>query len=139
MEQNYQGNMNITAKVFPVREPRENLLAFASLNLGNGFAVQGVKVLQGKNGPFVAMVLQGKNGPFVAMPQMKNSKGEWHDIAFPTTKEGREAVNKVVLEEYQKVKDAPAKEPVQQSQPQQAAPQQSAPQQSAPQRDNYAR
>lgn len=127
MEQNYQGNMNITAKVFPVREPRENLLAFASLNLGNGFAVQGVKVLQ------------GKNGPFVAMPQMKNSKGEWHDIAFPTTKEGREAVNKVVLEEYQKVKDAPAKEPVQQSQPQQAAPQQSAPQQSAPQRDNYAR
>lgn len=122
MEQNYQGNMNITAKVFPVREPRENLLAFASLNLGNGFAVQGVKVLQ------------GKNGPFVAMPQMKNSKGEWHDIAFPTTKEGREAVNKVVLEEYQKVKDAPAKEPVQQSQPQQAAPQQS-----APQRDSYAR
>ena len=127
MEQNYQNSLNITAKVFPVREPRENLLAFASLNLGNGFAVQGVKVLQ------------GKNGPFVAMPQMKNSKGEWHDIAFPTTKEGREAVNKVVLEEYQKVKDAPAKEPVQQSQPQQAAPQQSAPQQSAPQRDNYAR
>lgn len=122
MEQNYQNSLNITAKVFPVREPRENLLAFASLNLGNGFAVQGVKVLQ------------GKNGPFVAMPQMKNSKGEWHDIAFPTTKEGREAVNKVVLEEYQKVKDAPAKEPVQQGQPQQAAPQQS-----APQRDSYAR
>ena len=127
MEQNYQNSMNITAKVFPVREPRENLLAFASLNLGNSFAVQGVKVLQ------------GKNGPFVAMPQMKNSKGEWHDIAFPTTKEGREAVNKVVLEEYQRVKDAPAKEAVQQSQPQQAAPQQSAPQQSAPQRDSYAR
>ena len=122
MEQNYQDNLNITAKVFPVREPKENLLAFASLSLGNSFAVQGVKVLQ------------GKNGPFVAMPQMKNSKGEWHDIAFPTTKEGREAVNKVVLEEYQKVKDAPAKEPVQQSQPQQAAPQQS-----APQRDSYAR
>lgn len=122
MEQNYQGNMNITAKVFPVREPRENLLAFASLNLGNGFAVQGVKVLQ------------GKNGPFVAMPQMKNSKGEWHDIAFPTTKEGRTEVSKVVLEEYQKVKDAPSKEPVQQSQPQQTAPQQS-----APQRDSYAR
>ena len=122
MEQNYQDNLNITAKVFPVKEPRENLLAFASLSLGNSFAVQGVKVLQ------------GKNGPFVAMPQMKNSKGEWRDIAFPTTKEGREAVNKVVLEEYQRVKDAPAKEPVQQSQPQQAAPQQS-----APQRDSYAR
>lgn len=122
MEQNYQNNFNITAKVFPVREPRENLLAFASLNLGNCFAVQGVKILQ------------GKNGPFVAMPQMKNSKGEWRDIAFPTTKEGREAVNKVVLEEYQKVKDAPAKEPVQPSQPQQAAPQQS-----APQRNNFAR
>ena len=124
MEQNYENNANleITAKVYPVKEPKENLLAFASLNLGSGFAVQGVKVLQ------------GKNGPFVAMPQMKNSKGEWHDIAFPTTKEGRAEVSKVVLEEYQKVKDAPAKEPVQQSQPQQAAPQQS-----APQRDSYAR
>ena len=122
MEQNYQGNMNITAKVYPIKEPRENLLAFASLNLGNSFAIQGVKIIQ------------GKNGPFVAMPQMKNSKGEWHDIAFPTTKEGRAEVSKVVLEEYQKVKDAPAKEPVQQSQPLQAAPQQS-----APQRDSYAR
>lgn len=122
MEQNYQNSLNITAKVFPVREPRENLLAFASLNLGNGFAVQGVKVLQ------------GKNGPFVAMPQMKNSKGEWHDIAFPTTKESRTAVNRVVLEEYQKVRQAPMKAPAQQSQPQQAASQQS-----APQRNGYAR
>ena len=122
MEQNYQNSLNITAKVYPVKEPRENLLAFASLNLGNSFAVQGVKVLQ------------GKNGPFVAMPQMKNKQGEWHDIAFPTTKEGREAVNGVVLEEYQKVKDAPAKEALQQSQSQQAAPHQS-----APQRDSYAR
>ena len=122
MEQNYQSNMNITAKVYPIKEPRENLLAFASLNLGNSFAIQGVKVIQ------------GKNGPFVAMPQMKNSKGEWHDIAFPTTKEGRTEISKIVLEEYQKVKDAPAKETVQQSQPQQVAPQQS-----APQRDSYAR
>lgn len=122
MEHNYQSNMNITAKVFPVREPRENLLAFASLNLGNGFAVQGVKVLQ------------GKNGPFVAMPQMKNKQGEWHDIAFPTTKESRAAVSRVVLEEYQKVRQAPMKAPAQQGQPQQAAPQQS-----VPQRNGYAR
>lgn len=121
MEQNYENNLNITAKVYPVKEPRENLLAFASLNIGNCFAVQGVKVLQ------------GKNGPFVAMPQMKNKQGEWHDIAFPTTKEGRAEVNKVVLGEYQKVMDAPAKAPAQaqQSQPQ--------PQQSAPQRNNFAR
>ncbi len=124
MEQNYENNANleITAKVYPVKEPKENLLAFASLNLGSGFAVQGVKVLQ------------GKNGPFVAMPQMKNSKGEWHDIAFPTTKESRAAVNRVVLEEYQKIRQAPMKAPAQQSQPQQAAPQQS-----APQRNGYAR
>ncbi len=125
MEQNYENNANleITAKVYPVKEPKENLLAFASLNLGSGFAVQGVKVLQ------------GKNGPFVAMPQMKNSKGEWHDIAFPTTKESRAAVNRVVLEEYQKVRETPMKAPAQQ----QSQPQQAAPQQSAPQRNGYAR
>ena len=38
-------------------------------------------------------VLQGKNGPFVSKPQMKNGRGEWQDVCFPTTMEGSEAVN----------------------------------------------
>jgi stage V sporulation protein G len=98
MEQNNQDRqMNITAKVYPMKEPRENLLAFASVNVGDAFAIRGVKVLQ------------GKNGPFVSMPQMKYGRGEWQDVCFPTTREGREAVNRAVLGEYQKSKATPAK------------------------------
>lgn len=106
MEQNYENNasLNITAKVYPIKEPRENLLAFASVNIADAFAIRGVKVLQ------------GRNGPFVSMPQMKNGKGEWQDICFPTTKEGREMLNQVVLAEYQNVKEAPDKAPIQDQQ-----------------------
>lgn len=79
---------NIEAKVFQLREPKNNTLAMASLTIGGVFAVTGVKVMQ------------GKNGPFVSMPQARDSKGEWHDICFPTSKEVREKVTSLVLEKY---------------------------------------
>ena len=62
MEQNYQNSLNITAKVFPVREPRENLLAFASLNLGNGFAVQGSVGVSGANPEVQKVVIPKVSG-----------------------------------------------------------------------------
>ena len=34
------------------------------------------------------------------MPQAKDAKGEWKDIAFPITKEGREELSRVVLAAY---------------------------------------
>lgn len=79
---------NIDVKVFQLREPKNNTLAMASLTIGGCFAVTGVKVMQ------------GKNGPFVSMPQARDSKGEWHDICFPTSKEVRKMVTSLVLEKY---------------------------------------
>ena len=60
----------------------------ANLTIGGVFAVTGVKVMQ------------GRNDPFVSMPQARDSKGEWHDICFPTSKEVREKVTSLVLEKY---------------------------------------
>lgn len=83
-----RNGVNIDAKVFQLREPKNNTLAMASLTIGGVFAVTGVKVMQ------------GRNGPFVSMPQARDSKGEWHDICFPTSKEVREKVTSLVLEKY---------------------------------------
>ena len=39
---------NIEAQVYPLKEPRNNTLAMASLTIGGCFAVRGVKVVQGR-------------------------------------------------------------------------------------------
>ena len=94
---------NIEAQVYPLKEPRNNTLAMASLTIGGCFAVRGVKVVQ------------GRNGPFVSMPQAKDGKGEYQDVCFPISKEVREQVSKLVLDKYNAQKDN--------AQPQNAAPQ----------------
>ena len=119
MENEINNNLSITANVYPLKNARENLLAFASVNIGDAFAIRGVKVLQ------------GKNGPFVSMPQMKNNRGEWQDVCFPTTKEMRETLNKTVLKAFQLAKESPDKAP--------AHSENSQPQQSAPKQNSYAR
>ena len=94
---------NIEAQVYPLKEPRNNTLAMASLTIGGCFAVRGVKVVQ------------GRNGPFVSMPQAKDGKGEYQDVCFPISKEVRDQVSKLVLDKYNAQKDK--------AQPQNAAPQ----------------
>ena len=79
---------SIEAQVYPLKEPRSNTLAMASLTIGGCFAVRGVKVVQ------------GRNGPFVSMPQAKDGQGGYQDICFPTSKEVREQVSKLVLDKY---------------------------------------
>ena len=79
---------SIEAQVYPLKEPRNNTLAMASLTIGGCFAVRGVKVVQ------------GRNGPFVSMPQAKDGQGGYQDICFPTSKEVREQVSKLVLDKY---------------------------------------
>ena len=84
---------NIEAQVYPLKEPRNNTLAMASLTIGGCFAVRGVKVVQ------------GRNGPFVSMPQAKDGKGEYQDVCFPISKEVREQVSMLVLDKYNAQKD----------------------------------
>ena len=94
---------NIEAQVYPLKEPLNNTLAMASLTIGGCFAVRGVKVVQ------------GRNGPFVSMPQAKDGKGDYQDVCFPISKEVREQVSKLVLDKYNAQKDK--------AQPQNTAPQ----------------
>lgn len=86
--------LDVSARVFPVKEPKMekgSILAFASANIGGCFAVNGIKIVE------------GQEGPFVAMPNQMGKDKQRHDICFPTTAAMREALNTVVMDAYRDV------------------------------------
>ena len=64
------------------------ILADASVTLGGCFAIRGVKIKEGKNGPFVSMPSRMANG-------------EYKDVCFPCTKEFKMQFDQTVLGAYQ--------------------------------------
>ena len=85
---------NMSATVYPTKDPKQekgSILAYAKVDLGGCFAVSGIKIVE------------GKEGPFVAMPSQKGRDGKYHDICCPTTAEMREAVSAVVMDAYRDV------------------------------------
>lgn len=65
-------------------------VAMASILVANAMLVTGIRILE------------GRNGLFVSMPQKKNAKtGDYADIAFPISKEMREALSKTILDAYE--------------------------------------
>lgn len=60
----------------------------ASGNISGEVVVNGVKILT------------GANGTFVSMPQRQGNDGEYHDIVFPISAEGRKAIADAVMAAY---------------------------------------
>ena len=86
--------MKITeTRVYPLSNKDSNLKAFASITLDDAVCITGIRIVE------------GKMGLFVSMPQSKDNDGEYHDVAFPITKEAREEIQDAVLDAY----DAAAK------------------------------
>ena len=81
--------MNIKAKVFKTKTETK-IKGMANLTLDDCFVVKGLKVVE------------GKNGLFVAMPSQKVGE-EYQDTVFPITKEFRQEIIDIVLEEYNKL------------------------------------
>lgn len=46
-------------------------------------------------------VIDGDNGPFIAMPSRKTSDGEYRDIAHPINSETREMIQRLIIEKYE--------------------------------------
>ena len=79
--------MNITdVKVF--LRPADPLKAFANIVIDDAFIIKNIKVIE------------GKNGLFIAMPSQKNKNGEYRDIAHPLNTETRNEIEKLVIEKY---------------------------------------
>mgnify|MGYP001014822306 FL=1 len=52
-------------------------------------------------------IIEGKNGLFVAMPSRKMPNGEFKDVAHPINTETRSAIEKAVLEAFAKLPELP--------------------------------
>ena len=82
--------LDVAVRIYPSKM-EGNPLAYASVTLGGCFAVKGIRIMD------------SEKGAFVAMPDRKDSKGEYHEICFPTTAEMRETLNTAVMGEYHRV------------------------------------
>ncbi len=72
--------------------------AIVSITLDEEFVVHDIKVIE------------GDRGLFIAMPSRKVSEGEYRDIAHPINSFTREAIQKVILESYEKALSEPMEE-----------------------------
>ena len=77
-----------SVRIYPARNSKYTL-ATANVDINGVFAIRGVQIIR------------GENGPFVGMPQYKDSYGDYHDICFPCTAEARQQFNKTVLDAYE--------------------------------------
>ncbi len=84
--------MRITEVRVSLRDDAK-LKAFASITLDGEFVIRGLKIIE------------GKDGTFIAMPSRRRKDGEYQDIAHPITNEAREEMERVILAEYKRERD----------------------------------
>lgn len=63
--------------------------AIVSITIDDEFVVHDIKVIE------------GEKGLFIAMPSKKATDGEYRDIAHPINSQTRDAIQKVILENYE--------------------------------------
>ena len=64
--------------------------AVVSITIDEEFVVHDIKVIE------------GDKGLFIAMPSKRTADGEYKDIAHPINSSTRDAIQKVILESYEK-------------------------------------
>ena len=48
-------------------------------------------------------VIEGRQGPFVSMPRQRNRAGKWYDSVVPLSPDTRRKLTKTVLEAYRSI------------------------------------
>lgn len=64
------------------------LKAIVDIAIGEEFLVKGFRIVE------------GKNGLFIAMPREQGKDGKWYGIAFPLTDDAKEELQRVILEAF---------------------------------------
>lgn len=67
----------------------EKMKAIVSVTFNNAFVVHDIKIIN------------GQEGPFVAMPSRKMRDGAFRDIVHPINSEMREKIEKAVINKYE--------------------------------------
>lgn len=79
--------VTVEARAYPLAEPKDKLVANASVTIGGIVAIHGIRVFD------------GDKGLFAAMPSAKVN-GEYKDIAHPVTGDLRKQLNAAVVAAY---------------------------------------
>lgn len=77
-------------RLVSTQTPTGKLKATASIVIDDSFAVHDIKLIE------------GKDGIFMAMPSRKSPDGVFRDIAHPISGEARELINNAVIAAYNK-------------------------------------
>lgn len=93
--------MEITqVRVNLVKKPSGSLVGFANVTFDDCFAVNSIRIINGRNGLFVAMP-SGRFCPECMKSEEADPKRAWKDIAHPITGEFRQQINDAVLNAYE--------------------------------------
>jgi stage V sporulation protein G len=84
-------DIKLDIRVYPLENPQGSTKAFANVGIEDLVAINGIRVVS------------GEKGDFVAMPQSKDKDGNYHDIAFPINGDLRKELNKAVIDKYKEV------------------------------------
>ena len=87
---------DLTVRIFPIRNSKSKLRATASVNIGRAFAVQGFRIFDSQNGPFVKEPQQ---------TYIKEGTEIQRSVFFPITKEARDKLYGQILHSYELVTD----------------------------------
>ena len=86
--------MQVTSvSVRKIEKEGSRMKGIASIVLDDSFAVHDIRIIQ------------GDKGLFIAMPSRKTATGGYRDIVHPISQEGREMIEKAILEEYDKAEE----------------------------------
>ena len=83
--------MNITDVRIRKIHDAGKMKAVASITFDDEFVVHDIKIID------------GQNGPFIAMPSRKVGEGDFRDIAHPLMSETRNRIKEAIFAEYDKV------------------------------------
>lgn len=81
--------LNVKVEKMMKTEGDGKIKAYCDLMFGDLFLIKGFKIIE------------GDHGLFVAMPQRENKQGKRYAVFVPMTKEIKEYIQEVILDEYQ--------------------------------------
>ena len=67
------------------------LRAFCDVSIDKQLLIKGIRVID------------GRHGPFVSMPRHKTAEDKWRDIVVPLTHETKTELSRIILEAFQNV------------------------------------
>jgi stage V sporulation protein G len=84
----------IDSEVYPIPDPKNKIVAYASVVIDDKFVINGMSVIN------------GEKGLFVNMPQTRDNQGKYHDVCHPIISDLRQQISDAVLNKYVVALDA---------------------------------